>query len=157
MNRQDIRETEHDQFELGQLTNSLGFLLRLAQVRVFNAFYDRLSRHNLRPGEFTVLWVIGLNPGLKQGSIARRLSIKPAHMTKLIQRMVADGYVERDIPAEDRRAVHLSLTPEGQKFVERYRSEFLEFHREERSDLSEGEHAELMRLLRKFTGIGDHP
>jgi len=139
--------------DLGELTTSIGFLLRLAQVRVFDAFYERLETLGLKPGEFTVLWVIGLNPGLRQGAVARRLAIKPAHMTKLVQRMVHAGLVRRVIPRDDRRSVRLSLTGKGQAFVAAHKDAFLGFHRAERGKLTDDDCARLGRLLRKFNGI----
>ena len=80
---------DEDAIDFGDLTRSVGFLLRMAQLQSFDMFFARLAKHGLKPGEFTLLWVVGLNPGLRQGSLARRLRIKPAHMTKLVQRLVA--------------------------------------------------------------------
>ena len=105
--------TGEETIEFGEMANSLGLMIRLAQVRLFDAFYQNLAHHGLKPGEFTVLWVIGLNPGARQGLVARKLRIKPAHMTKLIQRAVDKGLVERIVPADDRRSVRLQLTGEG--------------------------------------------
>ena len=144
--------TTEEQVNIGELHGSLGFLLRMAQIKVFKMFFARLSRVQLKPGEFTVLWVIGLNPELKQGTVARYLSIKPAHMTKLVARLVALGYVERRIPEDDRRAVHLSLTKSGHRFVDSNREAFLEVMNHEREVLSDTEFAELMRLLHKIVG-----
>ncbi len=71
----------------------------------------------MKPGEFSVLWLIDLNPQVRQGTLARRLRIKPAHMTKLIRRFEADGYVHRRTPDQDRRAVELSLTARAERIV----------------------------------------
>lgn len=152
MNRQ-IRSAAEDGIVFGEISSSLGFLLRLAQVKCFDSFFDTLAHHGLKPGEFTVLWVIGLNPGVPQGAIARRLRIKPAHMTKLVQRAVDAGLVERSTPDDDRRSVHLSLSDQGTRFVERNKPDFLNFIAAEKVDMEEGEFAELVRLLQKFTGM----
>ncbi|MDF0602540.1 MarR family transcriptional regulator [Psychromarinibacter sp. C21-152] len=148
-----VELSDDETLEFGELMRSPGFLLRLAQVQSFDLFFDRLAKHGLKPGEFTVLWVIGLNPGLRQGVAARKLRIKPAHMTKLVQRMVTGGYVERTVPDTDRRSVRLQLTQKGEAFVAKHRAAFLEFHEAERLDLSEDEFDTLMRLLAKLTGI----
>jgi len=149
----DLDLIDDDVVDLGELGASLGFLIRIAQVQSFEAFYKALEKHGLKPGEFTVLWVIGLNPGLRQGAVGRRLSIKPAHMTKLVQRMVSAGYVKRTVPANDRRSVRLTLTPSGEAFVAKNRKELLNRHKAERSALSDAEFAQLVRLLRKLTGM----
>lgn len=141
--------------KLGELSLSVGFLLRLAQVQVFDLFNETLAAHGIRPGEFTVLWVVGLNPGMRQGEIAEALRIKPAHMTKLVQRMVREGYVKRSVPRDDRRAIALELTTSGAGFVAAHRQDFLAFQQKERGGLSAGENDELLALLRKLVGMED--
>ena len=114
---------DQDDIDFGEMRGSLGLLLRLAQVKVFDSFFENLSKHGLKPGEFTMLWVIGLNPDTKQGLVARRLRIKPAHMTKLVQRNVDKGLVEFSISAPEptrggRSRKHCALTRAGKGALE---------------------------------------
>lgn len=153
MNQELPGGLEDDAIEFGEIGASLGLLLRLAQVRVFNAFFQSLARYGLKPGEFTLLWLIGMNSGVRQGALARRLLIKPAHMTKLVQRAVDAGHIEREIPPDDRRSVRLSLTSAGERFVAEKKPEFLNFIAKEKTHLSDAEFAQLIRLLRKFNGM----
>ena len=146
----DVLDIEN--VRLGELSQSIGFYLRLAQIEVYDAYYSELGDQGLKPGEFAVLEVIGLNPGLRQGSIARRLKILPAHMTKLVQRLARDGYVRRVIPAHDRRSVRLGLTERGRAFVDENRAALLARHAAERAPLSDEEYQTLLRLLRKLSG-----
>lgn len=146
---------DEDVIELGEMAGSLGFLLRIAQVQVFDEFYAALSVHGMKPGEFTVLWVIHLNPGLRQGTIARALHIKPAHMTKLVARLADAGYISRIIPTDDRRSVRLMLTSTGKAFVRKNRDDLINFHKAERSRLDDDEFEQFAALLRKFTGIAE--
>jgi DNA-binding MarR family transcriptional regulator len=152
-----LQRTEDAPIKLGELTNGLGFLIRIAQVKLFENFFEHLGEYGLKPGEFTVLWVIGLNPGLRQGTVANTLHIKPAHMTKLTGRLVERGLVSRATPADDRRAVRLSLTPEGQKFVDSKKDAFLNHNFDEKEALSPEEAEQLISLLRKFTGLNACP
>lgn len=153
MNAETPTTLDEERVELGEISGSLGFLLRMAQLKAFDYFFHTLKGHGLKPGEFTVLWVIGLNPGLRQGTVARCLRVKPAHMTKLIARLVERGLVARTIPEDDRRSVRLELTIDGEAFVTRYRDRFLELHISERSDLSPSEAATLLTLLRRYAGL----
>ncbi len=155
MNVQPASGMDEDSIRFGELGQSVGFLLRIAQLQSFDLFFQRLAHHGLKPGEFTVLWVVGLNPGLRQGTIAARLRIKPAHMTKLVHRMVEAGYVQRNVLDHDRRSVRLSLTEMGDTFVQSHKQAFLEFHQAERLNLTDAEFATLMQLLGKLTGIDD--
>lgn len=151
-NTQDIQNDER--VDYGELKNSLGFLVRIAQVKIFKEFYVAMADANLKPGEFSTLWVIGLNPGYRQGTIARSLNIKPAHMTKLIDRLVRSGYIERTVPPNDRRSVRISLTIEGQEFVNNHRERFKELHAQERANLTDDEYIQFTALLKKFSNTG---
>lgn len=145
--------TLSDEVDLGDLAESIGFLMRLAQVRLFGQFFEAFEGTDVRPGEMTVLWVIDINPQVRQGTLAATLNIKPAHMTKLVQRMVRDGLVRREVPASDRRSVHLELTPAGKAHLERHRPAFLTVHCAERVGLSADEYATLLTLIRKIALI----
>ena len=144
-----LRQGCADEISLGELTGALGFLLRMAQVRVFSGFFRKLGDQGLKPGEYSVLYVIGENPGQQQGAIARKLQIKPAHMTKLVQRMVDAGLVERAVDSDDRRSVRLSLTDQGAGFVARHKDAVINLDEGRELGLSAGEYETLMGLLRK--------
>jgi len=141
---------DEETVEIGELCKSVGFMLRINQIRAYDQFFGEFAGTDVRPGEFTVLWVLEMNPGLRQGTLARTLNIKPAHMTKLVQRLVRAGQVRRDVPPEDRRSVLLTLTSAGAAHVERYRARFLAVHRPECIGLNEAEIAQLLLLLNKL-------
>lgn len=155
MNKQVLPKSSEAEIEFGEMGHSLGLLLRLSQLRVFEVFYEKLSHHGLKPGEFTVLRLISLNPDAKQGDIARRIHIKPAHMTKLVSRAVDAGLVERVIPDDDRRSVRLRLTQAGERFVTEKKREFTTYLADENIGLSDSDFSELVRLLRVFNGMED--
>ena len=138
---------------LGPLTDSLGFLLRMAQVQVFDYFFADLGRFGLRPGEFSVLWVIRCNPAIRQGLLAQRLRIKRAHMTKLIRTFEDRGLVTRGVPDDDRRAVELRLTPEGEAFVTEHFDAFFTHDAHQPSRLDPREQAQLVGLLQRHLGL----
>lgn len=148
----DEHISDTDRVEMAEAGESLGFLLRIAQVQAFANFHDQLGKIGIKPGEFTLLWAIYHNPGQKQGNIARTLRIKPAHMTKLVGRQVDQGLVTRDIPADDRRSVRLTLTKEGEDYVTSRRDAFLDLTSTESDTLSTEDARTLVELLKKFTG-----
>ena len=143
-----------DEVELGELSQSLGFLLRIAQVQIFRAYFRRLGKHDLMPAEFSILWVLHLNDDARQGAIAQGLSIKPAHMTKLIQKLVTSGHVVRTVREDDRRSVRLTLTEKGHAFVAAHQDDFINLHQHAPGHLNPAELKALVALLRKYTGLG---
>ena len=153
MSRHRAIDEKRNEIEFGDLGNSLGLLLRLAQIRVFEVFFEKLAHHELKPSEFTMLWLIGLNPAARQGDIARRIRIKAAHMTKLVSRAVDLGLVTRIVPDDDRRSVRLLLTDAGERLLEEKKRDFTTYLTHENLGLSDRDLAELIRLLRVFNGI----
>jgi DNA-binding MarR family transcriptional regulator len=142
-----------DEVDLSGLTGSLGFLIRLAQVQVYEFFFDDLAEYGLRPAEFSALWVIHRNPGIRQGLLAQSLRIKRANMAKMIRGFEERGFVARAVPDDDRRGIELRLSAAGERFVRRHAPIFYAHDRRRPSPLDAHEEAALAALLRKFTGL----
>jgi DNA-binding MarR family transcriptional regulator len=142
-----------ERMDLAPLTRSLGFLLRMAQVQVFDFFFEDLERIGLKPGEFSVLWVIHANPGVRQGVLAQQLRIKRAHMTKMIRSFEDRGLVARAIPDADRRAVELRLTGRGEAFVAANCESFFSHDDRRPTPLVPHEQEKLIALLQTFVGL----
>lgn len=138
---------------LGPLRESLGFLLRLAQLSAFRDFFEDLGPLGVRPGELSVLLLIGENPGIRQGVLARRLMIKRAHMTKMVRSLENAGLVRRTVPASDRRSAELWLTERGRLRVAELREPFLAHERRPAPGLTRAEEAQLRELLRRYLGL----
>lgn len=149
----DLSLRSVDQVKVGALSGSLGFLLRLAQLRAFEDFFSDRGPRGLKPGEFSVLWVIARNPGIRQSALGQRLMIKRAHMTKLIRVLEEHGFVSREIPDADRRAVELTLTRAGEDAVETAAAAFFGYEETTGAPLSKREQAQLIALLQKYVGL----
>jgi DNA-binding MarR family transcriptional regulator len=63
-----------------------------------------------------VLRVIGQEPGITAGSLARRLHDHPSTLTATLKRLVAHALVLRKDDPTDNRRVRLHLTPAGAHF-----------------------------------------
>lgn len=150
----EILRTPED-LELGKLSKSLGFLLRLSQVKSFQEFFESLGEFDVRPGEISVLTVIGENPGVRQGVVARRLMIKRANMTKMVRAMEERGLVRRTIPEDDKRSIELWLTKKGSARLDTLEGPFAAHEARRVSSLNRNEEAELKRLLRKYIGLSE--
>lgn len=142
-----------DDVDLDRLDSALGFLMRLAQIKVYEDFFAQCGERGLKPGEFSVLWVISRNPGIRQSVLGQKLMIKRAHMTKLIRGFEDEGLVSRRVPDDDRRAVEITLTPEAEKRVDEAAGWFFTYEDAVGQGLSPAERQQLTGLLRKFVGI----
>lgn len=149
----DVTVRTAAEVDLGPLSQSLGFLLRLAQLRAFEDFFSEDGPQGLKPGEFSILWVIARNPGIRQSVLGQRLMVKRAHMTKLIRGFEDQGLVSRQIPDSDRRAVELTLTNKGQAEVKTASDAFFRYEETTGAPLTEAERGQLLSLLQRYVGL----
>lgn len=138
--------------DLDILTSHLGYSLRRAQVWVFQDFIRTLSDIDLRPAQYSVLVVIGANPGLSQAELAERLAIERARLVHMLDHLQRRGLTERLPSPTDRRTHALQLTKEGQKLLKR--AKVLAARHEARLAEKMGveAHAQVLELLEVFVG-----
>ncbi len=137
---------------LGALEHSAGFVMRIAQLTVFEHFFEVFGQSEIKISEFTVLQAIAENPGIRQGVLADVLKIKWPNMTKLVRSLEDSGLIERHIPPSDRRSVHLRVTPKGRKQIAAAAENMYRSDRMALSMLDDEEHAQLLKLSRKIAG-----
>jgi DNA-binding MarR family transcriptional regulator len=70
---------------------------------------------------YDVLWALQRAPGkvLRMGELADAVTISRSGLTRLVDRIEAEGLLERRASASDRRAVEVAITPEGSKLLRR--------------------------------------
>ena len=100
----------------------IGYRLRRAQLSVFQRFLAVFDELDLRPAEYSVLVLIGDNPGRKQTAIAEALGIKRANFVTLAHVLERRGLIDRRQAADDKRANALHLSESGQAFLTRARA-----------------------------------
>lgn len=142
--------TNSSTVSLGRLGQDLGFLLRQAQLKVYETYFRQCGEHHVKPGEFSVLWAIASNPGIRQSLLCQRLVIKRSHMTKLVRALEDQGYVSRRIPDDDRRGVELTLTAQGRTVVENIAKWFFAFEDSLGVEMGEPDRSQFVHLLRRF-------
>ncbi|MBS1208333.1 MAG: hypothetical protein H6R19_731 [Proteobacteria bacterium] len=87
-----------------------------------------------------------------QGDFGRLAGLDKSWISRIIERFVADGLVERQPLASDRRCLELHLTPTGDEEARRY-DEVLTAHAETFFDMIPGErHAALESALDAIVG-----
>lgn len=106
-------------FDTGAVTGIIGYRLRRAQVTVFQQFAAYFAEFGLTPAEYTVLALIGANPGSKQTQIGDALGIQRANFVALIARLDQRGLTERHEAQGDRRSNALFLTAAGEALIRR--------------------------------------
>ncbi len=105
--------------ELDALNNHLGYVIRRAQLWIFQDFIGTLATIDIRPAQYSVLVVIAANPGLSQTEVAEALGIERARLVHLLDKLEKRGLTQRLASPVDRRSHVLRLTREGQKLLKR--------------------------------------
>jgi DNA-binding MarR family transcriptional regulator len=99
------------------LEGTLGFTIRICQLKVFDDFIDRLARRDLRPAEFSILCLIADNPGCRASRLAEYLWIKQPNFVPLVAGLEQRKLVLRRRSETDRRFHDLFLTALGRRVV----------------------------------------
>ena len=135
---------------LSPLADSPSFLVRLAQLRAFDEFHRNFAGLGVTPAGFSVLALIAANPGVRPGTIAAELRVKPSNVAALVNALVAAGLVQRTADRSELRASRLTVTRAGARAWR----EMERTHREAESrfvePLTPAERAQFVTLLRKL-------
>jgi DNA-binding MarR family transcriptional regulator len=105
--------------DLGPLPELIGYVLRRAQLVVFQDFFRTFAPFDIRPAQFSVLTVIERNPGLTQSQVAAALGIKRTNFVGMLDELEKRGLAERRQAARDKRSYALCLTAEGAALMRR--------------------------------------
>lgn len=72
-----------------------------------------IQKYDVYPGQPILLMRLIENDGMIQKELARRISVKPATLTVMINRMAKSGLVERKPDERDQRISRVYLTEKG--------------------------------------------
>ena len=99
-----------------ELTDHLGYWLRQVSNHVSQSFARRLEARGATVAEWVLLRLLYETPTPPSG-IAQRMGLTRGAVTKLADRLIARGLVERSANPQDGRAQTLALTPVGARFT----------------------------------------
>jgi DNA-binding MarR family transcriptional regulator len=120
-------------------------------VRAYNKMHRHSMEHlkcsQMTTARFDVLAHLSAAPGISQQELSDRLLVTKGNTCTLLDKMAAQGLVERRPDPDDRRSYCLYLTEEGQKLAETLIPSHEEFIAEHMSALSDEEQRALLALL----------
>ena len=99
----------------GTVTGQLVLAARSART----ALMHQLGTAEIYPGQDNVLLTIGKSDGITLRDLAEKLAVRPPTVTKTINRLVAQGLVEKRSSETDLRQSRAFLTNEGAALVEK--------------------------------------
>lgn len=143
-------DIESDGVELGALGDLAGYHLRRASGAFAADFARALAGTGMRQVLFGIMSVVAANPGINQGAAGRVLGIQRANMVALINELVDEGLIEREVSKEDRRAFSLTLSPKGRVVLDDCLAHIRVHEEEMLTDLSAADRVKLIALLTRI-------
>ena len=134
------------------LKTLVGYNTRRATLKSLSVFTERMDALALKPVEFSILSLIGRNPGLTPSQLCAELGLLPPNLTKMLARLDQRDLVERQVQAADKRAVCLSLSPSGQALLKEAEARVASLEIDATSALTPKQRETLITLLQKIYG-----
>lgn len=128
---------------------TLGFLLKDVTRLYTRRFEDRAEELQLTLAQCKALLYLAQNEGVSQKRLAELIEIDPMSLVRILDRMEADGWVQRRSDPDDRRARCLVVTERAKPIVERIWSLVGETRGEALEGLSMDERTTLVDLLER--------
>ena len=103
------------------ISRFLFYDLAAAHRKLHVSLNNRLKELDVQVETWRVLETLSSDEGLTMGELAEIVLMNPPTLTKLVDRMVANGLVHRQLAPEDHRRVHLVLTNVGLELIGKVR------------------------------------
>lgn len=131
---------------------ALGLWVKLTRA---HATLDRIAkrdiaRYQLTEPQFAVLETLGHLGPMRHCELSRKMLVTGGNTSLVIDNLEKAGLVRRERDPEDRRSVHVHLTPKGEKRFKEIFPMHAEVIASAASVLTREEQQELSRLLRKL-------
>lgn len=136
--------------DTGLLRTLVGYNARRAWQSIVGLFMERMAVHQLKMIEFSVLSLIGRNPGIISSQLCSALDMLRPNMVGLIDALERRGLLERRPRVDDRRSLGLHLTPAGLDLTARAEQTAAQLEQDATARLSLTERQMLIWLLQKI-------
>ena len=135
---------------LGGLDQFTGYVVRRAQVWIFQDFKRALKELDMTPAQFSVMKIVAANPGIAQARVAEVLCIERARLVQMLDRLEAPRLIDRTQSAIDRRSHALQLTTAGARMLDRLQLRIEAHERNVVARIGSKGKSDLLRLLGPF-------
>jgi len=138
--------------DFGVLDEFVGFQLHKARNFLATELFRMIAPGAL-PGDFPILYLIGHNPGRTQTAIARGVGLDRSSLVPILNRLEREGWVDRSVSPQDKRAHSLVLTEAGQTKLDELQAAVTSLE-DRMSDAIGGDgQKDMLRFLRLFQSV----
>lgn len=137
------------------LPDHIGYWLRKLSNAVSSAFAERLEAHDVSVPQWVVLRVLFDHDSLPLKEIVARVEVDQGSLSRMVDRLIDHGWVQRVADAADRRAVAISLTKSGRSLVPKLAAEADRNEESFFSSLPVAERERFLRTIRKLLVLNE--
>lgn len=137
--------------------NYLAYLLAQASHRISADFHVQARKAGLSVTQWRVLASLKGSPGETIGSLAALALTKQPTLSKVVQRMEADGLLMRTAVRSDRRQTQVKITSKGRALVSRLCDAALAHQEAALKPFGHERAEQLMEMLRALMGTPSEP
>jgi DNA-binding MarR family transcriptional regulator len=136
--------------DFGELPDLIGYQIRLAYAEVYQSFNVLLGELGLAPGQYSLLRLIALNPGITQQALGDAAGLDRSTIVPLTRAFAKRGWLRRTRRGEDRRAYSLQPTDRGLLVLKKAQPLIREHESRLTQNLSRAERRALLRSLQRL-------
>jgi DNA-binding MarR family transcriptional regulator len=136
--------------DMHHLENFIGYMIRRAQLAVFDAYHEKTADMNITTAEFSVMLLARDNHGLSQAALCETLGVEHPRMVVLIDDLERRELVTRIASTADRRMRAIYLTSEGRALLGKLNRRVIAYDRQMVKRLRGDDKETLMRMLRNL-------
>jgi DNA-binding MarR family transcriptional regulator len=109
--------TWQERVDMSGLNDSIGFLLKQAQLAHSRMLHDAFAEFDITAVQFSALTVASNNPGILQSDLAAALHVERPRIVPVLDALERRGLTERRHDANDRRSRRIHLTDIGETLL----------------------------------------
>lgn len=130
-------------------SRNFGFLIKNLERLYTRRFEALAQQRSLTLPQCKALYFLARNQGISQKRLAELAEIEPMTLVRILDRMEADGWIERRPDPVDRRARSLCITAGAAPVLEQMEKLSAQMRSEALHGLSADERVQLMKLLER--------
>lgn len=131
---------------INELKDSWGYGLLLLQ-RIYRPI---LSQHGVTPAEKRILYGLNKHQKLSKQDLAKAVVLEPSAITRAMQRLEKNKYIQRHVDLNDKRSILLMLTAKGRKKINAIQKEALDIFKLACHDIHHDDIINLTNTLEKL-------
>lgn len=132
------------------LESLVGYNARRAVLQIIELFISRMTEHEMRPVEFSVMSLIARNPGITSSQLCDVLGMMSSNLVAMVRSLEKRKLISRKPHPNDGRATGLYPTRAGTALVQTGEKTISTLEIEATSGLTANERKTLIRLLKKI-------